>query len=168
MAAVDPNGFPTPVAPNQIIESAWGNATVTKLREAHDRASQYLQSTFGIGSANVDATGGATYAVWLNVGNFTPPAWAKTAVVHSVISGVAGITADSDYFLKMTCNADGAEFLHSGTLNKRAQIVLLGSFAITPSVVNAAVVAARRVGGTGFIRYTSGSTINTAISFSPT
>lgn len=29
--AVDPNGYPTPVAADELIESAWGNATVAKL-----------------------------------------------------------------------------------------------------------------------------------------
>ena len=154
-------------APGSPIASPWAQQLTTFAVADDNIIRQAAVAISGSGSANIDATGGGTYATWLTVATVTPPAWAVSADVNIQVMGVDVITADSDYFLRPSMNVAGAEFLHSGLVGKRFHFPVRGTYPVTPSVVNSVIVAARRVGGTGFFRYAAGSVAVGTVTFRP-
>jgi len=155
-------------APGSAIVSAWAQQLTqyTVNLDAVVRQS-FVAVTGAGGPGNVDATDQNVYATWLGIATFTPPAWATHADVDIAVLGVDVPSGDADYFLRPVLNANGQEFLHSGVIGKRHMIRAIGSFNVTPSVANSAVLQARRVGGIGFLRYTSGGAIVGTVRYRP-
>lgn len=81
-AATDPDGYPAAVVSGELIEAAWGNAVVDKLRNHYEQlANSFVQS----GTAVLGASAGNLYQV------FFPEPFADNPAV-TVINGDIGAT----------------------------------------------------------------------------
>lgn len=148
-------------APGSPIRSDWSQHIT------HAVAGESLVAIEATGSSNIDATSLNTFSTWLSIVNVVPPSWARSVVVDVVVQGIQTIVADVDYSLRTVCNANGSEGLYSGFFNRYTSYRISEAFSITPGVGNSVVLQARRVGGTGGLRYAAGSSIVGAVRFVP-
>jgi hypothetical protein len=158
---------PSPVVSGELITSPWGNAVVADLVFCHGWAAAGSYFNSSAGSTNIDANTGASYATWISIATPIPPSWSTKILVDITIAGIQCVTADCDYYLRTTCNSGGQEALYSGFANRFTSYRAAGQFTITPGVVNTVIVEARRVGGTGFLRYAAGSSTVGQVWFRP-
>lgn len=97
---------PSYVAPNELIESAWGNSVVDNLQELHDEfalrselITACLVNTTSIGTDD-------TWNNWLTYNSVTIPT--GVSYIIATVCGVTASTADSTHVLRLTLDGNTA------------------------------------------------------------
>jgi len=142
--------LPEHVAPDELIESTWGNAVVdnlTRLTEADADAAVTIPG-------NVDA-GAAALTDWLVVG-IAVPAWATRARIVTTVAGLHQIGGAAGDVFEMQTRlgvAGGRIAFHTpNAVGSRQTVAWNDALAVSSTGALSIAVLARRVFGTGVLR----------------
>ena len=163
--------LPAYVAPNELIESSWGNLVVDGLKSHDDKLAQGGPFVFNIfPAANNDATTSASFTTWLQAANVvTVPTWATIAVIEVAVNNVASITATSTYAFDImltggSYGGDRSAIYFAGAGDAGGFGIIREVPAPEPGVVSV-LLGARRNAGTGQIRASAATKVNGKVTF---
>ena len=138
MPAVDPDGFPGIVAANELVESAWGNATVNKLRENRSLILN-LQSADGTTNGRLANHDAQIATINANIDRlFSRDQWLRESLNDGLVMGGAGVyhgNENGDF----TINLPYAIGVSSATAVVNVNDVNVGAWAVVNSVSNLAI-----------------------------